>query len=477
MNITPVILCGGSGTRLWPLSRRNFPKQFLNFFDNKSLFQLSVLRAASLEFDNIKIDEILIVTSENHRFLVLDQLNDLKLDLNFKVLLEPEPKNTAPALTIAALASKQSFPNSILFVSPSDHYIKDNDAFIRVLHSAINFTKDKTIVTLGIKPSFAHTGFGYIEFDGDDIFKDIIKFKEKPNLKLANEFINSSKYAWNAGIFILKSQTWIDAIKKANTQLYNSVEKSWENRDSDRWFIRPNKNDFLNSPSDSIDYSVMEKIHSLDIDAKIILYNFAWSDLGSFEALSEIGQKDKNENLFKGDVVAIDTINTIAFATNKNISLIGVDNLIVAESGDSVLIAKKGCSKSIKKLVEILKNNHNYLLNDHPKVYRPWGWYETLDEGHHFKIKRIYVKPNAKLSYQSHHYRNEHWVVVRGVANILCNDKELILNHDESTYIRKGVKHQLMNCADSGLEIIEVQTGTQLSEEDITRYSDEYGRE
>ena len=476
MKITPVILCGGSGTRLWPLSRQHYPKQFLKLVGDATLFQQSVSRAIALQNDDIQIEEILIITNENHRFLVLEQLDELKLKTPVRILLEPEPKNTAPALTLAALAAQDVNPDSILVVTPADHYVKDLNQFTLAMREAINAAQVKTIVTLGINPSRPYTGFGYIHYEGDDLVKNVLTFKEKPDLETAQRMIAQGQHAWNGGMFILQSKSWLNAIQQSNPEIANSINKAWKNKNTDQWFERPDAQIFNQSPSDSIDYAVMEKSKELSIDVKLVVLDAGWSDLGSFDALDEIEDKDKDGNIFKGDVVSLNTKNSIAITSKKNISLLGVSDLIVIETADSVLVSNKNDAQSIKELAKLLEKNHQYLLSEHKKVNRPWGWFETIDEGENFKVKRIQVNPGAKLSYQSHQFRNEHWVVVKGKATIIQDDKEITLEHDQSTYIKKGVKHQLINNEKTNLEIIEVQTGTKVIEEDIERFEDSYGR-
>lgn len=476
MNITPVILCGGSGTRLWPLSRKNYPKQFLKLVDDTTLFQQSISRAVSLENNEIQIEEILIVTNESHRFLVLEQLNELKLKAPTRIILEPEPKNTAPALTLAALAADEKNNESILVVTPSDHYVKYLDSFVAAMQECIKAVKDQTIMTLGINPTRPETGFGYIHYEGYDLVKDVLTFKEKPDLKTAQHFIDSGHYAWNGGMFILQSKTWLEAIQLSNTKISVLIKNAWQNKKIDQWFERADKELFKQVATDSIDFAVMEKAKELNIIVKLVVLDAGWSDLGSFDALDEIETKDRDGNIFKGNVVSLSTQNTIAISSKKNISLLGVENLIVIETGDSLLVANKNETQSIKNLVKLLKKMNSNLLNEHTRVNRPWGWFETVDLGHNFKVKRIQVNPGAKLSYQSHQFRNEHWVVVKGKATIIHDEKQMTLNHDESTYIKMGVKHQLINQEKKPLEIIEVQTGAKVIEEDIQRFEDIYGR-
>ena len=476
MKITPVILCGGSGTRLWPLSRQHYPKQFLKLVGDSTLFQQSVSRAVNLENNEIEIQEILIDTNENHRFLVLEQMDELMIKVPTRILLEPEPKNTAPALTLAALAAQDINPDSTLVVTPADHYIKDLHQFTLAMHAAIKAVKDKTIVTLGIDPTRPDTGFGYIHYEGDDVVKNVLTFKEKPDLKSAQQMIDQGHHSWNGGMFILQSQTWLDAIEQNNSKIFETVQKAWFNKNKDQWFERPDSELFKQSPSDSIDYAVMEKAKELGVHMKLLVLDAGWSDLGSFDALDEIEEKDKDGNIFKGDVVSLNTKNTIAITSKKNVSLLGVENLIVIETADSVLVANKNDAQSIKELVGLLKKNHQQLLSEHKKVNRPWGWFEAIEEGVSFKVKRIQINPGKSISLQRHQQRSEHWVVIQGQAIVQQENKGFELNQNESTYIHKNQVHRLSNNSNEILQIIEVQSGEYLGEDDIERLEDQYGR-
>ena len=476
MKITPVILCGGSGTRLWPLSRQHYPKQFLNLVGDGTLFQQSIDRVIALENDDIHIEEILIVTNENHRFLVLEQLDELKLKVQIRILLEPEPKNTAPALTLAALTAKDTNSDSVLVVTPADHYVKDLNQFTQVMNEAIKAAIENTIVTLGIYPSRPDTGFGYISFEGKGLVKNALSFKEKPKAAAAIQMIGEGQHAWNGGMFILKSKTWLDAIQKCNQEIYMSVKNAWKNKKIDQWFERHDKELFGQSPSDSIDYAVMEKANELGINMKLIVLDAGWSDLGSFIALDETVDKDKHRNVFKGDVVSLNTQNTIAISSNKNISLLGVEDLIIIETADSLLVTNKKNAQSIKQLVKALEKNHQHLLSQHIRENRPWGWFETIDEGSNFKVKLIQINPGKSISLQKHCHRSEHWIVVKGSASIFKENKIFTLGENESTYIEKGQIHRLSNNSDQIVQIIEVQTGSYLGEDDIERLNDNYGR-
>ena len=475
-NIIPVILCGGSGTRLWPLSRSSHPKQFIRLNGVFSLFQNTIKRLLKLNPKKININEIIIVTNEIHRFLVIEQLKDLEIKCNVKVILEPTAKNTAPALTLAALSAQEDHPDSILIVSPADHHIENRSVFRNALMLAVDSVEKNSIVTLGIKPKYPGTGFGYIKYDGNLKVKRVLDFKEKPDTNQAEKFIKSGQYAWNTGIFITNSSTWVSSLQKTNKKMYESVFESFKLKDVDDWFIRPNKIKFNNTPPDSIDYAVIEKFKDINLKILLIELNARWDDVGSFFALKEFLDEDKNNNFITGDVEMINSADNIVFSSKKNISLVGISDLIIVETSDAVLIANKNDAQNIKFLVDKIKKKNKKLVEEHTKIHRPWGWFETIEEGKNFKVKRIFLNPMATLSYQSHKFRNEHWVVVYGRATIIVDEQEFTLNVDESTYIKKGQKHQLQNTTNKPVEIIEVQTGKKITEDDIFRYKDVYGR-
>ena len=476
MKISPVILCGGSGTRLWPLSRQYFPKQFLKLAGDTTLFQQSISRAIALENNDIQIQEILIITNENHRFLVLEQLDELKLKAPTRILLEPEPKNTAPSLTLAALAAQEINPDSVLVVTPADHYVKNLNQFTQAMHAAVKAVQDKVLVTLGINPTRPDIGFGYIHFNGDAAVKNVLTFKEKPQLEAAKQMIEQGQHAWNSGMFILQSKTWLDAITQSNSEIAKSINKAWKNKNKDQWFERPDSELFKQSPLDSIDYAVMEKAKELGVEVKLVVLDAGWSDLGSFDALDEIAEKDKDGNIFKGDVVSLNTQNSISISSKKNISLLGVENLIIIETADSVVVVNKNDAQSIKELVKLLEKNHQFLLNEHTKVQRPWGWFEILEEGKSFKVKRIQINPGKSISLQRHKKRSEHWVVIQGKATVQKDNQEFELNYNESTFIKQNQIHRLSNQSSNILQIIEVQSGEYVGEDDIERLKDSYGR-
>ena len=474
--ITAVILCGGSGTRLWPLSRKNFPKQFLNLTGDKTLFQKTIERIVSIEDSKFQIEEILIVTNENHRFLVLEQLDALEVTMPTRILLEPTQRNTAPALTLAVIAAAERDPDSIIVAMPSDHYVKDLNSFLESMRLAICAVNDKTIVVLGIEPTSPNTGFGYIEFKGNCNVRDVIAFKEKPCLEEAKKMIEKGTFAWNGGIFIHQSKTWLHAIQESSPDIFDSINTSWQRRTTDEWFIRPDIKEFNGSRSISIDYAVMEEVSMLGIAVKLVLLNAGWSDLGSFSAIEEIESKDGSGNIFKGDILALNSKNNIAITSKKTISLLGVNDLIIVDSGDALLVANKKDSQSIKELVKLLEVNHSNLLDENRVINRPWGWFELIEEGSSHKVKHIQINPGRAISLQKHQKRSEHWVVVKGEAMITKDKKSFKLYENQSTFIEKDQIHRIENKTEKMLHIIEVQSGSYLGEDDIIRIEDKYGR-
>lgn len=481
LQIVPVILCGGSGTRLWPLSRSGFPKQFLALAGKESLFQQTLMRAAKIANTTIQAQQAIIVTNEDHRFLAVEQLREIHQEATF--ILEPVGKNTAPALTMAALFTKETLPeNTIMVMMPSDQTIQDEDAWLTAMRAAIEQASLGGIVTLGVKPTHPETGYGYINLQGsanqNNAF-EVVQFTEKPNQETAQKYVNSGEYLWNSGIFILKANTWLSAIKESSPTIDETSRISWERKTTDTGgyanFIRPDKESFQNIPSDSIDYAVIEKspgkrtIHVVPLDA-------GWSDLGAWDAVWGVGQKDHNQNVSSGDVLLENTSNSYIHSSGRLIGAIGLNHMIVIETADAVLVANKNDSQAVKKIVEQLVKLKREEKNLHRKVNRPWGWYDSIDEGERFKVKRIQVNPKASLSLQLHHHRAEHWIVVKGTAEITNGEQIITLTENQSTYIPLGQKHRLTNPGAIPLEIIEVQSGSYLGEDDIVRYEDAFGR-
>lgn len=486
---TPVILCGGSGTRLWPLSRAGYPKQFLALSggeDGRSLFQEAVTRVNSIGKSDITLGHTLVVTNEDHRFLVLDQLRDIA-SIKTTLLLEPTGRNTAPALALAALCA-QSEGDPILVITPADQTVKNNNAFVKSLQDCVAVieadSSNKTIAILGITPSAPEIGYGYIKrFGSAGNHGDCMveKFVEKPDLKTAQQYIADGNYFWNSGMFVLRASTWLAALKEFRADIYFSSEKSWQARTQDKAeetiFIRPGKEEFQAIPSESIDYAVIEKCPaSSQFNVKMIELNAGWNDLGAWDAVWQVGKKDTQGNVTSGDTLLTGSKNSLVHASNRLVSAVGIENLIIIETADAVLVADRNNSQDVKKIVTRLEEQKREEKNLHRKVARPWGWYDSIDEGKTFKVKRIQVKPGASLSLQMHHHRAEHWIVVKGVAEITNGKEVMTLNANQSTYIPQGQTHRLANPGNTPLEIIEVQSGSYLGEDDIVRFEDTYGR-
>jgi len=476
--VKPVILCGGSGTRLWPLSRTTFPKQFLVLSGKTTLFQQAIERLQVLKNPSIMLNDTLIVTNEEHRFLVLDQLREIK-ELKVQLLLEPMGRNTAPALTLAALQAIEKGEDPILVVTPADQTVEDQLSFTKSLHAAIEVADQGSIVVLGIKPTKPDTAYGYIKKDilenEHHAFK-VLNFTEKPDFKTAESYLNSGEYFWNSGMFVLRASVWLKAIQHFSSDIYEATLKAFKQKINDDLFIRPNEHLFKMIPANSIDYAVIEKCSQSDFKIKMVELNAGWNDLGSWDAVWQVGDKDKDQNVTYGDTLLENTKNSLVYANHKLVSVVGLDNIVVIETSDAVLVIDRNQSQEVKMVVNKLKIEKREEKNLHRKVARPWGWFDTLDEGKGFKVKRIKVKPGASLSLQKHSKRAEHWVVVKGIAEVVCNDKKITLKENESTYIPLGHRHRLSNPGKEFLEIIEVQSGDYLGEDDIERLDDQYGR-
>lgn len=493
IQLVPVILCGGSGTRLWPLSRAGFPKQFLALSgkdQNTSLFQEAVERLNQLASPSISLDNTVIVTNENHRFLVLDQLREMQ-DTKATLLLEPIARNTAPALTLAALyaqeinASREGDP--ILVITPADQTIQKTGAFTKALQNCISVvvgdTSNKTIAILGITPTAPETGYGYIKrvaSKGSFAEYAVEHFAEKPNLEIAKAYLEDGNYFWNSGMFVLRASTWQTALKEFRSDILNATQKAWDQKTEDQAdgtrFVRPNKELFGAIPSESIDYAVIEKCPGSNYQVKMVELNAGWNDLGAWNAVWQVGKKDAQGNVTGGDVLLSNSTNSLVHASSRLVSMVGLDNMIVIETADAILVADRSQSQDVKHIVNQLEARQREEKNLHRKVARPWGWYDSVDEGERFKVKRIQVKPGASLSLQMHHHRAEHWIVVKGTAEITNGDQVIILTENQSTYIPKGQTHRLANPGMTPLEIIEVQSGSYLGEDDIVRFEDTYGR-
>ncbi len=476
MKIAPVILSGGSGSRLWPLSRELNPKQFLPLVSEHSLLQDTLLRL--LESDEMLAQEMLepvIVCNDAHRFLVAEQLRQLEVQKP-TIILEPKGRNTAPAIAVAALKLLSSGEDPIMLILPADHVIKNIQAFHHVISLGKQLAELGKLVTFGIVPDQPETGYGYIH-QGEKLTQvdtafQVANFVEKPDYETAKSYIESKEYLWNSGMFMFRCSVVIDELQTYQPQILESARKALAKACLDNDFVRLEKASFLSSPADSIDYAVMEKTQH----AVVLPLDAQWSDVGAWDALWEVSNKDKADNVISGDVLLEQVNNCYIHADERLVAAIGMQDCIIVETADAVLVADKNKAQLVKSIVKQLHTNQRHEALLHQQVYRPWGSYETLVEEHRFKVKRIIVNPQASLSLQMHHHRAEHWVVVRGTAKITQDDKTFTLTEDQSTYISLGTTHRLENPGVIPLEIIEIQSGSYLGEDDIVRYSDNYGR-
>lgn len=483
IQVTPVILCGGSGTRLWPLSRTGFPKQFLCLTGAESLFQQAALRLTSLGNSAIQVAAPLIVMGEEHRFLASEQLREAGISLG-AALLEPVGRNTAPALTLAALAAIENGADPVLVVTPADQTVVDAAAFTAATQVAIEQAAKGSIVILGVTPNRPETGYGYIQVEahavGQQSIHTVRRFVEKPDTATAQQYLDEGCYFWNAGIFVLKASVWLKSLKQFRPDIHQATLQAWTQRSADANtaipFVRPGKAEFTAIPAESVDYAVMERCPCSAVPIHMVPLNAGWNDLGAWDAVWNVLPKDQDGNAHVGDVLSAHSSNTLVHASSRLVSLVGVSDLIVVETPDAVLVANKARSQEVKHIVSQLQATKREEHTLHRKVHRPWGWYDSIDEDGRFKVKRIQVKPKASLSLQKHHHRAEHWVVVKGTAEVTCGDKILLLTENQSTYIPLGEVHRLANPGKVPLEIIEVQSGAYLGEDDIERFEDNYGR-
>ena len=462
--ITAVVIAGGSGSRLWPLSRSTRPKQFVNVVAENSLFEGTVGRLANLD-----ISSITVVCNEVHRFHVVQQLRDIGQPAS--IILEPVGKNTAPAVALSALLSND---DSLLLVLPADHVVNDEAAFVEAISSAIPLAESGKLVTFGIKAQRPHTGYGYIK--AGIAIKDgfeVEEFKEKPSVKVAEEYLSSGDYYWNSGMFLFKASRYLAELKKYRRAIFDSCESAVSNVSFDLDFVRIDNQSFTACPEESIDYAVMENTQ----DAVVVPMKAGWSDLGSWDSLWEISAKDVNNNSIRGDVIPVNTSNCYVRTDGQLVATLGVDDLVVVVTKDSVLVANKNEAQNIKEVCNKMRELSRPELDLNREVHRPWGKYDSIDNGVRYQVKRITVYPGEKLSVQMHHHRAEHWIVVSGVAKITNGDKSFLLSENESTYIPLGVVHALENPGKINLELIEVQSGAYLGEDDIVRFDDQYGRD
>jgi len=481
IQVMPVILCGGSGTRLWPLSRELYPKQFLKLVSNKTLLQDTLLRlnqaTENLEIKSVyKIYNPMIICNEEHRFLVAEQLREIEVTAD--ILLEPIAKNTAPALTLAALYAKlQVKEDVILLVLPADHIIQDIKFFAQALTAALQEAVQGKLVTFGVKPTHAATGYGYIKIKNKvSQVSPVEQFIEKPSIEKAQAYIEDGHYVWNSGMFVFNCSTYLNTLRQLNIKIIEVCEQALVAGKRDNDFIRVDKMIFADCPEDSIDYAIMERASSVGQATSLVRLQAGWSDIGSWASLWKVGQQDEQGNVIKGEVLSKDTTQSFLHCEQGVLVTLGVDNLIIVRTADAVLVANKNKDQNIKALVAKVKSIQPELVNNHKKVARPWGSYECVDEAARFKVKRITVKPKAQLSLQMHYHRAEHWVVVKGTAKVTRGTEQLMLAENESTYIPIGMQHRLENPGNISLEIIEVQSGAYLGEDDIVRLEDVYGR-
>ncbi|MEW7973466.1 MAG: mannose-1-phosphate guanylyltransferase/mannose-6-phosphate isomerase [Candidatus Thiodiazotropha endolucinida] len=470
--IIPVILSGGSGTRLWPLSRSAYPKQFIPLTDEKSLFQQTLERMSGIS----GAGDALIVCNEEHRFMVAEQMRQLNIT-SLGIMLEPIGRNTAPAIACAALYALSKDKDAVLVVTPSDHVIRDNRQFVAAMSQGLESVDDGSLVTFGIVPDKPETGYGYIRKQDASLSSGafpVAEFVEKPDLETAKGYLASGDFYWNSGMFVFRADAYLQELEQFHPDILQASTRACELIKTDLDFLRLDKEAFIACPAESIDYAVMEKTAK----SVVVPMDAGWSDVGSWSALADVSvEEGNNGNVLQGDVLIKGVSNSYLRSENRMIAGIGLDNVIVVETADAVLVADKSHVQDVKGIVEELKASGRCEYISHVRVYRPWGNYETVDECDRFKVKRIVVNPGASLSLQQHHHRAEHWVVVKGTAQITKGEKEILLTEDQSVYIPLGTKHRLTNPGLIPLEIVEVQTGSYLGEDDIVRFSDEYGRD
>ena len=475
--LTPVILCGGNGTRLWPHSREHYPKQFLSLgIDGKSMLQNTALRLAGLNASIPQSSPILVCNAE-HRFLAAQQLQEQGIT-GAKLVLEPIGRSTAPALTLAALVSE---PNAVLLAMPADHVMTRLEQLHQAAEIGWALAQSGAMVTFGVVADRPETGYGYIQkgaADASGAFS-IQSFAEKPSTQVAEQHLASGQYLWNSGLFMVRADQWLKVMAALQPAMLQACQQSMTQSTTDMDFIRPHTKTFAACPADSIDYAVMEKLPvtpELGVAARVVPLDAGWSDLGAWDALWDVLPKDLHGNTSSGETLAIDTRNSLLFSESRLIATVGMENVVVVETADAVLVADKRRTQDVKKVVAALKAQKRSMASIHRKVHRPWGWYDSIDGGERFQVKRIVVNPGAQLSLQMHHHRTEHWIVVKGTAEVTNGDETFLLSENESTFIPLGHTHRLANPGKVPLEIIEVQSGSYLGEDDIVRLEDTYGR-
>lgn len=483
--LQPVVLSGGSGTRLWPLSREKYPKQLLQLVGQDSLLQATLRRLDGVQA--VTLAEPMVVCNEEYRFVIAEQLR--LLDHNGTIVLEPFGKNTAPALTIAALTAARDNTDPVLLVMPADHVITDVTTFQQAVSQGAVLAATGAVVTFGITPDAPETGYGYIQagpqFDngaGISSAQLIARFVEKPDQATAQAYLDAGNYSWNSGLFMMRASVWLTAMAQCRPDILVACQAAWDARRVDGEFIRVDKDAFARCPTDSIDYAVMERIAMAAAPVPtlppgvVLPLNAGWSDVGAWDALWQVLPKDIHGNVAQGDVMLQECSNTLALSSGRLVACVGVNDLVVVETPDAILVAHKDKTQDVKKIVDRLRVHHRPESNIHRKVFRPWGWYDGVDAGERFQVKRIVVKPGGTLSLQMHHHRAEHWIVVSGTAKVTKGDESFLLSENQSTFIPLGTTHRLENPGRVELEMIEVQSGSYLGEDDIVRFEDVYGR-
>jgi mannose-1-phosphate guanylyltransferase/mannose-6-phosphate isomerase len=497
LKVHPVILAGGSGTRLWPMSREQHPKQLIGLLGDDSLLQSTTRRLDGLEAGYPLSGQLVVVANEEQRFTTAEQLRTSGKPT--RLILEPAGRDTAPALTVAALSIAAQDEDGIMVVMPADHAVTDGKGFQAAVAAGVRHAAAGHIVTMGIVPTRAETGYGYIRIGaalgttegGNDIVDSdgeasanivahqLDRFVEKPHLELAQRYIESQEYWWNSGIFIMRASTWLKAIRHFQPAIYEACEAAFAGGKSDGDFFRLQRDAFSASPSNSIDYAVMEKLSGDQGAASgvVVPLQAGWSDVGSWDAIWDISEKDADQNVSRGRVMFEGAASTFAHSEGRLIACVGTQDLVIVETPDAILVADKSRVQDVKKIVGRLRNDGSAEAANHRKVHRPWGNYDSVDTGERFQVKRIVVKPGARLSLQMHHHRAEHWIVVRGTALVTRGEERFIVSENESAYIPLGVTHRLENPGKMPLEMIEVQSGSYLGEDDIVRFDDTYGRQ
>ena len=487
MNLSPVIFAGGSGTRLWPLSREFFPKPFLSITGAYTMFQETILRLDGID----GVSSPIVVCNEEHRFLVAEQARQIER-MPQSILLEPVGRNTAPALTLAALALEERAEGDsdpMILAFPADHVIRDVEAFHEAIRIAIELAKDDSIATLGVSPDSPHTGYGYMRRGArvsnsssaiNGAAHRLAEFVEKPDEAEAERMLQTDEYLWNSGMFIMRVSAWLEEMERFRPDIVHACRQAHDNGSADGIFYRPDPKLFADCPPDTVDYAVMERITRADYEgsrrAVVVSMSAEWSDLGSWAAIMDINEKDANGNVIKGDVYVHETRDSMVHSQRRLVSVVGLEDVIVIETADAVLVADKNKVQDVKELVDSLERDGRYERENHRRVHRPWGWYETLDYGARFQVKQITINPGAAISLQMHHHRAEHWIVVSGTAKVTKSDEQFLLYENQAAYIQMGERHRLENPGTIPLKLIEVQTGSYLGEDDIVRFDDRYNR-